>query len=250
MPDLIDVLRVVAYMGYGDDVRACGVLCKDTVIDDELWFVLVNEPVRGKAVPETYRSPLVKAVRRGDANRVRMLCARGARVVPIRCEGFQPLFVAAQNSNISVLRELCQYVKCRCSLIRPLMICSSFGHVGMIEEICQQGLNPNEKDADGCTLFMNVCIRRYSLGGGDEYWDTQTVKILKTLIRAGADVNKLNECGDTILIHMLREGILHTTAYNQIISLGANKALRDRDGLTAHRLALQMGHGALAACLA
>jgi ankyrin repeat protein len=120
----------------------------------------------------------------------------------------------------------------------------------MIEELCQQGLNPNENDADGCTIFMNVCIRRYSLGGGDEYWDTQTAKILKALIRAGADVNRVNAYGDTILIHMLREGILHTTAYNQVISLGADKALLDRDGLTAHGLAVQMGHGALAACLA
>jgi ankyrin repeat protein len=247
MPDLVDVVRIVAYMGYGEDVRGCGVLCKDTMIDDELWFVLVNEPVRGKAVPKSYYSPLVKAVRRGDVDRVRMLCSRGARVVPIRTDGYQPLFVAAKYNNISVLRELCLHIKCQCSLIKPLMISTSFGNTDMIEEICQQGLNPNKMGEDGGTLFMNVCCRRYGLGGGGN----QTIHILNTLIRAGADVNGLNERGESVLIYMLRHGWrFDEIAYTELISLGADKGLRDRDGLTARDVALQMGLGVVAACLA
>lgn len=249
MPDLIDVIRIVAYMGYGDNVRACGALCKDAIIDDELWFVLVNEPVRGKAVPDTYRSPLVKAVQRGNIDRVRMLCSYGARAVPIRTDGFQPLFVAAQHNNVSVLRELCRYVKYNCALITPLIISASFGHVDMIEELCRHGLNPNEQSA-GVTTFMKVCCRRYGLGGSCSDWDTTTTTILKMLIRAGANVNELNTRGDSVLIHMLREGITNPRAYAELISLGADKGLRDRDGLTAHDIALQMGLDDLAACLA
>jgi len=249
MPDLIDVLRIIAYMGYGDDVRACGVLCKDTTIDNELWFVLVNEPVRGKAVPSTYRSPLVKAVRRGDVNRVRMLCSRGARVVPIRTDGFQPLFVAAQHNNVYVLRELCRYVKFPRALITPLIISTSFGHVGMVEELCQHGINPNE-EWEGATVFMKVCCRRYCLGGGYGWGCNQTLDILNMLIRAGGDINGLNKRGESVLIYMLHQMIFDEIAYTQLISLGADKALRDRDGLTAHDIALQMGLGDLAACLA
>ena len=251
MPDLIDVVRVIAYMGYGEEVRGCGVLCKDTILDNELWFVLVNEPVRGKAVPDTYRSPLVKAVKKGNADRVRMLCSRGARVVPIRADGYQPLCVAAEYDNISVLRELCPYVTCGRSLITPLMIAISFGHTDMIEEICRLGLNPNEQGVDGGTVFMNVCCRRYGLGGPGGGWGSQTLFILNALIDAGANVNRLNERGESLLIYMLRHGwVFDEVAYTELLSLGADKGLRDRDGLTARDVALQMGLGDLAACLA
>jgi ankyrin repeat protein len=249
MPDLIDVLRIIAYMGYGDDIRACGALCKDTAIDDELWFVLVNEPVRGKAVPSTYRSPLVKAVRRGDADRVRMLCSRGARVVPIRTDGFQPLFVAAQHNNVSVLRELCRYVKFPRALITPLIIAVSFGHVDMVEELCQQGINPNE-EWEGATVFMKVCCRRYCLDGGIGWGRNRTLEILNMLIRAGGDINGLNKRGESVLIYMLRQMIFDELPYTQLIELGADKALRDREGLTARDIALHIGNRALATCLA
>jgi ankyrin repeat protein len=72
--------------------------------------------------------------------------------------------------------------------LTPLLQCMAGGNILMMDFLLERGANPNKKGVDGSTPLHYAMF--YGLGGA---------AIVKRLIRGGADVSLINDCGFTAL---------------------------------------------------
>lgn len=70
------------------------------------------------------------------------------------------------------------------------------------------------------------------------------VRMLRRLLDMGVDVNQRSEDGDTLLIHAVRSG--NPTLVQLILKKGVDIQVPGKDGHSAHDIALQLGHLAIA----
>ncbi|KRY39744.1 Ankyrin repeat domain-containing protein 29 [Trichinella spiralis] len=151
-------------------------------------------------------------------------------------DGAHSLFVAAQNGHLEVVKILLQngadVSKARNDGATPLWISCQMGHASIVRELLLWGANVDEARKDGATPLFKASHKGHTavveellefdpclglLANGETALHAACLfghqEIAKMLIRAGADVQLLNQAGETPL--QLAEQL----GYDSIINL-------------------------------
>ena len=111
-----------------------------------------------------------------------------------------------------------------------------------VEELVRSGIGVDAVDADGQTALM-WAISEYPL----EELQAESLKIMSTLLGAGANPDHASEDGWTDLMHAAEGGGL--PAVRLLLRAGAHVLLQNHEGQTAHSLAEGNEHDDVAALL-
>jgi len=144
--------------------------------------------------------------------------------------GYDDVCRAAWNSNLKVLEGLLEQVKrggVRTTGYGPTHFAASLGNVEVMEFLLTNGVDKNERDADGNSALMWVV----SADGSEE--------MMESLVDHGADVNLQNFNGDTALHVACSRGL--ATKADFLLENGADANIANLDGATAFHAAA--GHG-------
>jgi ankyrin repeat protein len=183
---------------------------------------------------------LLAAAARGDAGTIRTLIAAGERPDSRDSRGRTPLHVAAHAGHHEAMR---------------LLVAS--------------GADPNALEAERYDIVTIAAVAgdlptlrlALALGGSarnvtSRYDGTALIaaahlghaEVVRTLIRAGAPLDHVNNLGWTALIEAIilgDGGARHTATIQALIEAGANPNLPDRNGRTPVALARTRGHSAM-----
>ena len=192
------------------------------------------------AVERASYTGLLAAAARGDAVQIAALTARGETPDVRDAHGRTPLHVAAYGGRHQAMRAL-----------------------------VAAGVNPNALENDRYdivtiaavaddlpTLTVALALGASAQNITSRYDGTALIaaahlghaEIVRTLIRAGAPLDHINNLGWTALIEsiMLGDGgPRHTETLRALVEAGANVNLADRDGRTPLALARTRGYGAM-----
>jgi len=180
------------------------------------------------------------AAARGDAVQIETLAARGEKPDVRDAHGRTPLHVAAYGGHHQAMRAL-----------------------------VAAGANPNALEHDRYdivtiaavaddlpTLTVALALGASAQNITSRYDGTALIaaahlghaEIVRTLIRAGAPLDRINNLGWTALIESIvlgDGGPRHTETLSALVEAGANVNLADRDGRTPLSLAIGRGYGAM-----
>jgi len=187
---------------------------------------------------------LLAAADRGDTAGIRSLTANG--IDPNRPDGHgrTPLHVAAHGGHHEAMRALVAAGANPNALDRDrydiVTIAAVAGDVRTLETALALGGSARNVTSryDGTAL-----IAAAHLGHAD---------VVRTLIRAGAPLDHVNNLGWTALIESIvlgDGGPRHTDTLTALVTAGADVNLADRDGRTPLALARARGHDAMARVL-
>lgn len=219
-----EIVRIMAYMDYAREVRGCGTLCKSTAIDNELWFVLVNE----RRATEGY-TPLMNAAYKGDVAQILMLLRHGARINTKDKKGWSALVYAIYGGKEEVVSLLCN----RGADVSDSLRHASFEVRPVIARILYS-YDATGSDMNGVNLLMYYARNGFI----DEVAD---------LIRDGANLNAVSKGGLTVLMYAVMGGSLATVQL--LLDAGASVHRQDNFGGTARSKAIQRGYTEIAALL-
>lgn len=110
-----------------------------------------------------------------------------------------------------------------------LMIALRSGNVEIVKLLLENKVEVNEKDSDGWHALMLAALYQVP------------IKIVKMLLRHGAVIDERNKFGETSLIKAAEQGCLEMVKL--LLANGADPVLEDNDGITALRIAEDLGHG-------
>jgi len=139
----------------------------------------------GCMVSRSHDTPLVDAVRSGDAPQIRALCARGADPnEPSGGNGWTPLLHAIHKNQIESVKALldagANIDRTSPSQTSPLMMAAGYGSEEMVALLLQRGANPRLSDDEGASALD------YALSGVPDLdaftlfrCQNSTVKLLK-----------------------------------------------------------------------
>jgi ankyrin repeat protein len=189
-------------------------------------------------------SPLVDAVRRGDAAAVRAALQRGSDVNAAEPDGTTALHWAAYRDDVDVAESLIRAGARVDSAnrygVKPLSLASEGGHAGIVRLLLRAGADPNTAQGAGETALMaaarsgSVAAVESLLASGAaidarESARSQTAlmwaaveghtDVVRALARAGADVSARSKSGFTPLLFAAREG--HVQAVGALLDAGA-----------------------------
>jgi ankyrin repeat protein len=219
-----EIIRIIAYMDYATEVRGCGTICKSTAIDNELWFVLVNN----RRAIGGY-TPLMHAAYSGNLERCAMLLRHGARINTKDKEGWSALAYAIRGGQPAVVQFLCS----RGADISDSLRHASFTHGPDIAHmLCSLG-------ALGCDINGMNLLMDYSRCG--------KIDMVATLIRDGTALNAVSSGGVTALMHAAFNG--HIDVVRLLMKAGASVYKQDNFGGTARSKALLKGYAEIASLL-
>lgn len=105
-----------------------------------------------------------------------------------------------------------------------------------IPTLLDSGADPNEADGNGFKLLYDAVI-------------ANRTEVARLLIGRGANVNAVDKCGMTPLLHAASTDFGDSSMVELLLKMGANPAARTKEGLTAQDLARKYGHAYLAASL-
>lgn len=187
---------------------------------------------------------LLAAAARGDAVQITTLVAKGAAVDARDSHGRTPLHVAAYGARHEAMRAL-----------------------------VAAGANPNARENDrydivtiaavandAPTLELALALGASAKNTTSRYDGTALIaaahlghaEVVRTLIRAGAPLDHVNNLGWTAVIEAIvlgDGGPRHIDTLKALIQAGANVNLPDRNGQTPLSLARSRGYGAMAELL-
>jgi ankyrin repeat protein len=218
-------------------------------------------------------SPLVRAVKTGDAVAVRALLKQRADVNVPEADGTTALHYAIQRNDpdtVDVLIRAGANVKAANRYgIAPLQVAATVGSAAIIDKLLAAGADPNSSTPEGETVLMTAArtgdaasVKLLASRGANvnvkEGWKGQTALMwaaaennaaaLKVLIEAGAEVNARSKNGVfTPLLFAIRAG--HVDASRVLLDAGADVNQSLADGTSPLVLATVNGHYELASFL-
>lgn len=219
-----EIIRIMAYMDYATEVRGCGTLCKSTAIDNELWFVLVNE----RRAIGGY-TPLMNAAYKGDVAQISMLLRHGARINTKDKEGWSALVCAIYGGKEEAVSLLCS----RGADVSDSLRHASFEVRPAIARLLYS-YGATGSDMNGINLLMH-------------YARTGFIDEVASLIRDGADINAVSQGGITVLMYAVMGGSVATVQL--LLDAGVSVHRQDNFGGTARSKAIQRGYTEIAALL-
>ena len=208
------------------------------------WAGVVSAQVAPGAAERAAYTGLLAAAAKGDADQIAALIARGANVDQRDGYGRTPLHVAAYG-----------------------------GHHGAMRALVAAGADPNalERDRydvvtiaavanDVPTLTVALALGASARNVTSRYDGTALIaaahlghaEVVRTLIKAGAPLDHVNNLGWTALIESIvlgDGGGRHTDTLTALVEAGANVNLADRSGQTPLALAQARGYDAMVAVL-
>ena len=204
------------------------------------WLLAIALPAFAQVPPtadeRAHYSGLLAAAARGDAAEIRRLGAAGDRVDVRDGHGRTPLHVAAYLRQHDAMRALVKagadpnaLERDRYDIVTIAAVADDVPTLRVALELGGSAKNVTSR-YDGTALIAAAHL------GHDE--------AVRTLIRAGAPLDHVNNLGWTALIESIvlgNGGPRHTASLNALIDAGANPNLADRSGATP--LALARGRG-------
>ena len=217
----------------------------------------------GAAAPAD--GPLIDAVRRGDAARVRALIAQQVDVSTPDAAGTTALHWAVHRDNLDTINLLIAAGADVAAANRygatPLSVACENGHAAVIEALLRAGADPNAALPEGETALMTVArtgqadaVRVLLDHGADpnatESWRGQTalmwaaaennVAAAEALIGGGADVHARSDGGFTPLMFAVRGGYMGMV--RALLAAGADVNETLPNGTSSLVLATTNGH--------
>jgi ankyrin repeat protein len=198
-------------------------------------------PSRGELA--TYTG-LFAAAASGDAVRVRALLLQGTKPDPRDAYGRTPLHVAAYGGHRDAMRALVAAGADSNALERDrydiVTIAAVANDVPTLETAIELGASAKNVTSryDGTALIAAAHLGH--------------VEVVRSLIRAGAPLDHVNNLGWTALIESIvlgDGGARHTQTLQALVRAGANVNLPDRNGQTPLALARRRGYAEMARLL-
>ena len=178
-----------------------------------------------------------------------------------------PMWMAVQTNDLPMLNEhlTAENINSRSpdEEFTPLMIAANYSYPDIISELVTKGADVNARSKSGMTALMlamnpnsehtQLCVTKLidskadvniqSDGGNTALMEAAHKGMLRqvmTLLMSGADVNKQNKYGETALIvASMKDG--EPSVVQTLLSGGADRTIKDIDGLTALDIAKKNG---------
>ena len=191
--------------------------------------------------------------------------------------GYAGLLAAAARGNVAEIERLTssgERTDIRDGHGRtPLHVAGFLGHHAAMRALVAAGANPNALENDRYDIVTIAAVANdvetlrvaLALGGSaknitSRYDGTALIaaahlghaEVVRTLIRAGAPLDHVNNLGWTAVIESIvlgDGGVHHTDTLRALVEAGANVNLADRTGQTPLALARARGYDAMAAML-
>ncbi len=211
-------------------------------------LVLALEPAGAQVAPSPSETAaytgLFAAAASGDAGRIAALVAGGARPDGRDARGRTPLHVAAHRGHHAAMRALATAGADPNALDADrydiVTIAAVAGDVPTLEVALGIGGSPRNVTSryDGTALIAAAHLGH--------------VEVVRTLIRAGAPLDHVNNLGWTAVIESIvlgDGGARHTETLRALVEAGASVHLADREGRTPLALAEARGYDTMARLL-
>lgn len=226
------------------------------------------ERVRILLAQDRYRIPyegtsLNLAARSGHLNVIRVLLTARLGINEINCEGWTALSVAAEkgdSATVSFLLENHAETETFFSLVTPLFVAAQNGHVKVVKLLLDAGAKRDAVDVDGTTPLciavqnghFNVVELLLEAGADINATSSNGVTplviaaytgyydIVKLLVERGADIEKVTKEGYSPLYAAAHAGYACIVAL--LVGSGADSKRITNHGLSAWDIATQKGH--------
>jgi len=181
--------------------------------------VNVNDPL------PTGETAFFLACARGQFKIANILYKKGA-FLDVRINGETPFSIATKNGH----RKLAVNIAHKFSHRFGMCVASTYGHHNLVKQYCAKGVDVSTPLDNGRTALYMACRGPY-----DYYHFVSTEKVLRFLIKNGADVNAKIPSGDTPLMAAVLQN--HYSIVKLLVENGADINIRNPCGATALHLA-------------
>jgi uncharacterized protein len=175
---------------------------------------------------------MTKAVREGNLYEAMACHAQYPQLYLVKDSlGCAPVFVACSQGHDKIVEwmlslEGIDIFASDKNDYNPLHAASSHGHLKVVNILLREGFSsPDQIDRvgfQGFSPFFVACI-------------FDNLEIAKSLLRAGADINKVDKKDNTALLIACKVGKINTVMF--LVEEGANTNLRNSEGFTALQIA-------------
>jgi len=214
-------------------------------------------------------SPLMLAIYRDHILAVEQLLLAGANPNARNGRGHTPLIMAAAGGQLPIVKLLVRH-GAEIDAIEEigntaLMWAAFWGHLEVIDWLLSEGSDVQARNQDGNQALLlaaqgGVAPRTRALVGSKSkpftpagrllpqaFGMSEDLRLIQTLLLAGADPNSVNHAGQSALMLFAENG--KDKAVRTLLHFGAQPELRDQQGLQAQAYADRKGHHKLAVWL-